>query len=74
MEGATVTWLLEVGWRGEQTARFWELLQLLSHKSALLMIGCTLRPDRLHRSALAQQLQSLLQSLNPPPQRQQQRP
>eukprot|EP00439_Symbiodinium_sp_Y106_P078250 s1955_g17.t1 len=57
MEGSTVTWLLEVGWRGEQTARFWELLQLLSHNSALLMIGCTLRPDRLQRSALAQQLQ-----------------
>ena len=74
MEGATVTWLLEVGWRGEQTARFWELLQSLSHNSALLMIGCTLRPDRLQRSALAQQLQSLLQSLNSPPQRQQQRP
>ncbi|OLP80821.1 hypothetical protein AK812_SmicGene38708 [Symbiodinium microadriaticum] len=64
MEGATVTWLLEVGWRGEATARFWELLQLLSHNSALQMLGCTLRPDRLQRSALAQQLQSLLNSLN----------
>eukprot|EP00439_Symbiodinium_sp_Y106_P024584 s7165_g3.t1 len=39
MEGSTGTWLLEVGWRGEQTARFWELLQLLSHNSALLTIG-----------------------------------
>ena len=71
MEGATVTWLLEVGWRGEATARFWELLQLLSHNSALQMLGCTLRPDRLQRSALAQQLQSLLNSLNIPLPRQQ---
>ena len=39
MEGSTVTWLLEVGWRGEATTRFWELLQLLSHNSAMLMIG-----------------------------------
>ena len=73
MEGSTGTWLLEVGWRGEQTARFWELLQLLSHNSALLTIGCTLRPDRLQRSALAQQLQSLLQSMNMPMPRQQRR-
>ena len=64
MEGSTVTWLLEVGWRGEATTRFWELLQILSHNSAMLMIGGTLRPDRLQRSALAQQLQSLLYSLN----------
>ena len=54
MSGETLTCELQVGTRSKEAAALHEYLTLLSNSAATQLIGATIRPERLQRSAAAQ--------------------
>ena len=60
MEGNVVPFILELGWRGAEAAKAWELFSRLHHCSCTKLVGLVLREERLHRAPLATQIVDLL--------------
>ncbi|CAE7436778.1 unnamed protein product [Symbiodinium sp. CCMP2456] len=61
--GEIVPMMLEVGLRTKEADRAWELFARLAHSGACRAVALTMRQERLGRSALAQNIQKMLENL-----------
>ena len=65
-KGEIVPMMLEIGVRTREADRAWELLARLCHSGACRAVAMSLRQERMGRSALAKQVQQMVEGLSEP--------